>query len=94
MIQRRFQIVFLGLAQEKGLPHRESIPWDAPAILTGGIYVPKSEPTTLREAVKAFSQLPSEARTLASIMSAEPVNGSQFFVGGEIQDLVDQLDNE
>jgi hypothetical protein len=32
------------------LPDRKSIPWDAPAILSGGIYVPESKPTTLREA--------------------------------------------
>jgi hypothetical protein len=71
-----------------------SIRWDAPAILTGGIYVPETKPTTLREAVKAFLQLPLQARTLASIVSAEPVNGTQFLVGIEIQALIDQLDNE
>jgi hypothetical protein len=77
-----------------GLPQQQPIPWDAPAILTGGIYVPESKPTTLREAVKAFCLLPFEARTLASIMSAEPVNGTQFLVGGEIQFLIDRLDTE
>lgn len=95
MIQVPLQNVPVGLASRRpGLPHRMSIRWDAPAILTGGIYVPETKPTTLREAVKAFLQLPLQARTLASIVSAEPVNGTQFLVGIEIQALIDQLDNE
>ncbi len=76
------------------MPNRSFIPWDAPAILTGGIYVPESKPTTLREAVKAFALLPAEVRTLASVMSSEPVNGTQFLVGAEIQALVEKLSDE
>ncbi len=71
----------------------KEIPWDATAILTGGIHVPENKPMTLREAVMTYLQLPPGARVLASIMSAEPVNGTQFLAGRDLQELVDHLND-
>jgi hypothetical protein len=65
----------------------ENVPWDARAVLSAGTYVPGTKPTTLREAVQLFLEMPEPVRALTSLMCAEPIGGRQFLLDQEILEL-------
>jgi hypothetical protein len=71
----------------------QRIPWEARALLSAGIYTPGNKPSTLREAVELFLEMPEPVRALATLMCAEPIDGRQFLLYEEIRALADFLRN-